>query len=373
MRRRWIDTDRQLRMNQEDRKMSQSKLRVLQIGAGSMGTRRMRDLSDRSGVDLALFDSRPDRLEEAVDRFGVTAFELLDQALGWKPDALIISTPPDQHDPYVELALDEGLHHFCEENIWTYDYRKVQEVSQRKGLTSLPSCSFHFLPAVKELKRIVTEELGGLHVYQMALSSYMPGWHPQEGAEFYARHRHTAAAREMVPFELVWLNHVFGAPARAIGSLSRNGRLEVESEDTWCIHMDLSAGGHGQLLVVQASPTDCRTGRAFGTHGWIEFDLFQGTVKRHLNAIGIEDTRDVGGQIKCMEQAYKDEINTFVDVIQGRAAWPHSYLASSLATGTLAAAEHGAVTGQKQAVDPDRQPQQVPSGGRPVVPVGTGR
>jgi predicted dehydrogenase len=353
--------------------MSQSNLRVLQIGAGSMGTRRIRDLCGRSDVDLALFDLRPDRLKIAVDRFEITAFESLEQALAWKPDALIISTPPDHHDAYVRLALDEGLHHFCEENIWTYDYVTVQDVSQNKGLTSLPSCSFHFLPVVKELKRIVLEELGGLHAYQMALSTYMPSWHPDEGADFYARQRQTAAAREMVPFELVWLNHVFGPPARAIGSVSRNGQLEVESEDTWCVHMDLSGVGHGQLLVVQASPTDCRKGLAFGTNGWIEFDLFEGTVTRHLNTIGIDDSREMGGQILCMEQSYKDEINTFVDVILGRAQWPHSYLASSLATGTLAAAERGAVTGKKETVDPSQQPGQVPSDNQPRAPVCTRR
>ena len=341
--------------------MAQSTLRILQIGAGSMGSRRLRDLSERADVDLALFDLRSGRLEKARSRFEIATFASIEQAFAWKPDALIISTPPDHHEQYVKISLDKGLHHFCEENIWTYDYCEVQDVSERKRLSSLPSCSFHFLPTVRELKRIVAEELGGLHAYQMALSTYMPNWHPEEGTEYYARHRQTAAAREMVPFEMVWLNHVFGSPASAIGSLSRNGCLDVESEDTWCLHMDLSGGGHGQLLVVQASPTDCRKGHAFGTNGWIEFDIFAGTISRHLAKIGIEDTRVIGSQASGMEQAYKEEINTYIDVIQGRAEWPHSYLASSLATGTLAAAEHGAITRRKERVDPSRQPERVPS------------
>ena len=340
--------------------MPPSTTRVLQIGAGSMGTRRMRDLSQRNDVCMALFDTRADRLEVAAKKFDVTVFDSLDTALKWKPDTLIISTPPDHHDEYVKLALDLGLHHFCEENIWTYDYRKVEEASKAKGLTSLPSCSFHFLPVVRELKRIVSEELGGLHGYQMALSTYMPGWHPDEGPEFYARQRHTAAAREMVPFELVWLNHVFGPPARVCGSLARNGRLEVDSQDTWCLHMDLATGGHGQLLVVHASPTDRRAGVAFGDNGWIAFDLFTGHIQRHLKMIGIEDTLDAGGQTGCMEAAYRKEINTFIDVVRGNNRWPHAYLQSGLATGALAAAERAAASGVVQPVDPDQQPDPIP-------------
>lgn len=322
----------------------------------------MRDLSDRGDVVLAVFDERADRLEQASKRFGVTTYNLIESALDWGPDAIIISTPPDRHDPYVELSIERGLHHFCEENIWTYDYRAVNRISREKRLHCLTSCSFHFLPAVREIKRVVGEELGELHGYQMALSTYMPNWHPGEGDDFYARKRHTAAAREMVPFELVWLNHVFGPPTHAAGSLSRNGRLETQSEDTWCVHMDLQPTGHGQLLVLQACPTDCRKGIAFGSNGWIEFDLFSGRLDRHLSAIGIEDSRETGGQVPCMEQAYREEIHTFIDVLHGEADWPHSYLESALATGALAAAELGAETGTKAEVHPDRQPEHDPPG-----------
>ena len=37
------------------------KVRVLQIGAGSMGMRRLRDFTARGDVELALFDIRQDR------------------------------------------------------------------------------------------------------------------------------------------------------------------------------------------------------------------------------------------------------------------------------------------------------------------------
>lgn len=333
-------------------------LRLLQIGAGAMGTRRLRDLSARDDVEVRLFDRRHDRRERAVERFGVETFARLDDGLDWAPDALVISTPPDAHDPFIRIALERGIHHFCEENIWTYDHRVIERISDDRGLVSAPSCSFFFLPVVRELERVVRVELGDLHAYQMLLSTYMPHWHPDEGSDFYARHRSTAAAREMVPFELVWLNWVFGSPTHVLGSVKTSGRITHASEDTWSLQMDVG-GGVGQLVVGHASPQDHRSGMAIGTNGRVAFDVFGGTITRELPELGITDRRYIGSQADDLETAYATEIATFVEAVRG-AAWPHNYLASSVATGTLAAAEASAAAGRRIAVDPDVQPAAVP-------------
>lgn len=341
---------------------SPDRLRVLQIGAGAMGTRRLRDLSARDDVEVRLFDRRDDRRRRAVERFGVETVKTLDQGLAWRPDALVISTPPDAHEPFIEVALEHGIHHFCEENIWTHDHRVVDRVSRERNLVSAPSCSFHFLPIIQELERVVRHELGGLHGYQMLLSTYLPNWHPDEGPEFYARQRSTAAAREMVPFELVWLNRVFGAPTHVIGSVKTSGRLGNSSEDTWSLQLDVGKG-IGQLIVGHASPHDHRSGMAIGTNGYVAFDVFAGTMTRELPELGITDTRYVGSQAADLETAYATEIATFVDAVRG-AAWPHDYLASSIATGALAAAESSAITGRRTVVDPNVQPAPLPGHSR---------
>ena len=325
-----------------------------------MGTRRLRDLSGREDVEIRLFDQRDDRRRRAAQQFGVDTFSTMDDGLEWAPDALIISTPPDAHDPFIEIALERGLHHFCEENIWTYDHRTVDRISRERGLVSAPSCSFAFLPVVQELGRVVRHELGELHAYQMLLSTYLPNWHPDDGRDFYARQRSTAAAREMVPFELVWLNRVFGAPTHVLGSVKTSGRLGNASEDTWSLQMDIG-GGVGQLVVGHASPTDHRSGMAIGTNGRVAFDVFAGTITRELPELGITDTRYIGSQAADLESAYATEIATFVDAVRG-AVWPHSYLASSVATGALAAAEASAASGDRVAVDPDVQPAREPAG-----------
>lgn len=342
--------------------MGEQKLRILQVGVGSMGTRRVRDLLKRSDVDLSVFDERKDRIEKISKSFGVQVFDSFDEAIKSKPDALSISTPPDRHDDYINFALENGLHHFCEAQLWTRGLRKLEEVSHEKGLVSAASCSLHFLPIVKKLRQLVNDRLGNTHAYQMSLSTYMPSWHPSEGLEYYARHRHTAAGREMVPFELLYLNDVFGAPTKVAGALGRFGQLDNDpaSEDTWCLLMNLGEGGLGQLSVLQGSPSIARKGCCFGTNGRIEFDIYNGTIVTEFEG---EDEKIIncGSQLDTIEQAYKDEIDTFIETIQGNAKWPLSYYGSAVATATLAAAERSEISGKWEKVDPEIQPGYLPN------------
>src|SRR5690242_2929369 len=74
--------------------MKKPELKILQIGAGAMGTRRLRDLQQRTDIALALYDQRPDRCAAAQARFGVKTFAALGEGLAWGPEVLIISTPP---------------------------------------------------------------------------------------------------------------------------------------------------------------------------------------------------------------------------------------------------------------------------------------
>ena len=238
--------------------MTTSPLRIIVIGAGSMGTRRLRDLAYRKDVALAVFDERADRRERARERFGIAAYEDLAAAMAWEPTALVISTPPDQHAQYVDLALDRRLHHFCEAHIWTPDACRIDEFGRQEGLVCASSCTMDFLPVVRRLRELVAGEVGAVHAYQMYLSTWLPGWHPTEPGGFYAWRPATTAAREMVPFELLYLNTIFGTPVAVAGTLARRGELAVDGPDMWCLQMQLENGGCGQLTVIMGSPAEAR-------------------------------------------------------------------------------------------------------------------
>ena len=159
-------------------------VRILQIGAGSMGTRRMRDLTGAGfrgdPVEVALWDERPDRRGAAAARFGISTFEALRDGLAWGPDAVVVSTPPDQHADLVRLAVETGRHVFCEADIWAAG-PEVAALAERAGVVAAPSATLLFQPVVREVARLVREELGAIHSFGYLLSVNEPDWHPGEG------------------------------------------------------------------------------------------------------------------------------------------------------------------------------------------------
>lgn len=325
-----------------------------------MGTRRLRDVTEREDVDVALMEVSDERRQQAGRRFNVPCFDSMETALEWKPDSLSISTPPHTHAHYVKIALAEGLNFFSEAELFPYPYREVERAAEEKRIVAAPSCTFHFLPMCKELERIVREELGALHAYSYCLSIDLPSWHPGEGYEYYARRRSTNGTREMVVFELNMLTRIFSDPLNVTGTVRRGGELGPHCEDTWCLQMGLENGGSGHLQVLGGSPSSVRKGMAAGAHGTMEFDLAAGVITRRLPKLGIEDTRSLWPMHEVLESVYKEEIYTFVDAVKGIKPWPHSYRRASVMAGVLAAAEQSAVSGRTGKVSPDFRPAQLP-------------
>lgn len=336
------------------------KNKVLQVGSGSMGTRRLRDLTARGDVEVALMEERNDRAMKARERFGIQCFNMIEDALAWGPDTITISTPPHTHAIYVETALKHGLHFFCEAELFPYDYKKIEPKTKQLEIIAAPSCTFGFLPICKELERIAREELGVLHAYSFCVSIDVLSWHPGEGMEYYARNRSTNGTREMVPFELIALSQIFSAPLEVAGTVRRGGELGQDYEDTWCLQMGLEKGGTGQLQVMGGCPHVARKGTAAGSNGIVEFDFNSGEIIRHFPKIGIDDTRHFGAIGDILESVYKEEIDTFIDAVRGDKQWTYSYRKANVISGALAAAEKSAVTGNIESVNPDFLPAELP-------------
>lgn len=330
-------------------------MKILQIGAGSMGTRRLRDLARHPDVTLALFDERPDRRAAAEKRFGIPTFPSFAAGLDWRPDALIISTPPGTKADYLATAYDRGLHHFSEADIWTYG--AAERSVRHPGLVGVPSESIAFLPLIRQLGPLIRENLGTLLGYQFFMSTYMPAWHPTEGLEYYARHRNAAPAREMIPFELGYLNTFFSPAVEVAGRYEKFGDLPGAIEDTWSLSMRLRDGGVGQLTITQACPAaDYRQGCAFGTRGSVRWDVGTGEAVIQTTADKSPRTYAFGRIGDVLEASYAEEIATFVAVVQGKKTWANPYAIAQESCATLAAAERSAQSGRWETVRPQAEP-----------------
>ncbi len=333
-------------------------MKVLQIGGGSMGTRRMRDLIKIGKLDVALFDKREDRRKRAREQFSIPVFDTFDRAIKeFSPEVLVISTPPDQHDYYVRFAVENGLHHFCEASIWTYNYDFVMKNAAEKKLVAAPSNTMIFLPIVKKLKEIINSGiLGKVQSWHMFLSTYEPAWHSDEGREYYARKRETSAGRDMLAFELTYLWDILGRDFSSVyAHIGRRGETTGNFEDCWNIIVKGGDRLAGSFSLLIGSRRVMRKGWIAGIKGIAEFDILKGLLE-----VTDDDTHGevyrCGTQREVLEDAYFEEIALFINAVKGKSNWPLNYMDNAMITAITAAVEKSYRSGKEERVDITSQP-----------------
>src|SRR5439155_26487151 len=90
---RWTSAGR----DQTVREGSIERMKILCIGAGSMGRRRLRDLTYLAPGEIILCEKSEERCRQIAASFGVRGFTSLDEGFGQAPDVVTVSTPPAPH------------------------------------------------------------------------------------------------------------------------------------------------------------------------------------------------------------------------------------------------------------------------------------
>ena len=279
-------------------------MKFLVIGLGSMGKRRIRNLQALGYTELAGFDPRTDRRAEAQANYGIAVFDAFETALRkHKPDALIISTSPKQHMFYAWQGRELGLPCFIEASVVEAD--RILALSQAikgSGLVMAPSCTMRYFPGPKLVKELLGKGTIGrpLNInYQTG--QYLPDWHPWEPiTDFYVSDRETGGCREIVPFELTWLDDIFGLSEPLFCVKTRLTDLQADIDDIYHCLLRYPGGGLANITVdVISRPVAGRELRILGSDGvlvmsadencvryvagksqeWVRIDLGGGTVE----------------------------------------------------------------------------------------------
>ncbi len=113
-------------------------MKFLVAGLGSMGKRRIRCLLALGYNNIAItgFDPREDRRKETSEKYGIKTFHDFSFAMEeHRPDAIIISAPPDLHHEYIKAAIRNNLHFFVEASVVDIDVNaKLRRALTRDGM-----------------------------------------------------------------------------------------------------------------------------------------------------------------------------------------------------------------------------------------------
>ena len=309
-------------------------MRFLIVGLGSMGKRRVRNLRYLKVDDIAGFDPRGDRRDEAASKYGISTFENFDNALAsFRPDALIISTPPDLHVRYAKLAISNNCHFFSEASVVDDEMDELINLArQRPELVAAPSCTMRFHPSIQAIKQIVHDGQFGkplLLTYHSGL--WLPDWHPWEDyRSFYVARRKTGACREIVPFELSWLTWLLGPVEFVTGMRGKLSTLDADIDDAYQVLLQFRSGLLGHLLVDVIARAPVRSFRLCSETATIEWDAMSKQVKlytaqaREWQVIPEPEQIQEPGYVATGENLYIEEMRAFIASCEGKQKWGYS-------------------------------------------------
>jgi predicted dehydrogenase len=306
-------------------------MNVLVVGGGSMGRRRLRDLTHLRPGKVVLFEPDAKRCAEVSEKFGVKGFTRFEEALEQKPSAMSISTPPALHEQYVRAAVVNKIPVFSELP-FVLDKTAMAAIAQqaeRNGVLLGISGTIRLYPPFSLIRKLLGERRIGKHLYaEYSLGNHIADWHPYEDyRKFYASDvRLGGAGMDMILHELApiiwWLGPIASVGAR----LSKVSNLEINGPDT-----------HDVLLTF-----------ASGCRGFFHHDIIErGTVGRHVRIVGEDGTiewHQNQSAIRVFDQSKQKEEQV---PFEQAPDWNEAQQASDEMRGILArqAARSGAIPG----------------------------
>jgi predicted dehydrogenase len=319
-------------------------MRIGVVGLGSMGSRRVRDLS-ALGHEVVGYDIDAARGEQASSRFGVRTFGSFEELKKAGAEAIVISTPPDQHVGYYEACFRSQLPFFSEANIFTPRASWFCEQAAKAGVTGYPSATWQFYPLFGTLKDVIAG-LGDRSVQTVHYhyGGFLPYWHPEERYDhYYAGRPLTSAAREMVPFEMEWLCWIFG-PVKAVCAVrDRRHDWVTDIDDSYFLMLDFESGLRGSLIVELHQVAPFRIGRVSCTN-----DAFTVEMATH-ELLWFSKATDSWRRMKPagmrtlgsfdFEEIYRAEIAAFTDALENGGAYVKSWADDRHLSNILFAAE----------------------------------
>lgn len=304
-------------------------MKFLVIGLGSMGKRRIRCLQTLGYQDIFGFDPREDRCAEVHERYRVKTFSDIYLALSEaKPTAFIISVPPDVHHVYMKMAIQREIHFFIEASVVDADMDFIKEELKRKDMVSAPSATMLFHPAIKKVSEILkSKALGKVSNVIFHSGQYLPDWHTYEKvSEYYVSNPLTGGAREIVPFELTWITHLFGFPQRVCANFRKTINIEGAEKinDTYNILLDYE----NFLATMTIDVVSRYATRRLLINGdqkqliwdWNlkEIQLYDPISHRWESITYETGIAGAGYHPNIGEDMYVDELNHFIQAIEGK-------------------------------------------------------
>jgi predicted dehydrogenase len=181
-----------------------------------------------------------------------------------------------------------------------------------------------FFPGPKKVRELLAEGVIGKPLsFTYHTGQYLPDWHPWESiSDFYVSNRATGGCREIVPFELTWLNALFGDPEPLACVATRLGQLDADIDEIYQCLLRYPGGVLANLTIdVLSRPCATRSLRILGSEGQLVFDADESCVRYiRVGQTGWQRSELAGGSVEQgyinPEEPYIEELRLFIAALE---------------------------------------------------------
>lgn len=303
-------------------------MKVIIIGLGSMGKRRIRLLSEHQGITIFGIDNNPGRCQEVIEKFGIRCFSSISEAVSLEQiDAAMICTSPLSHAGIIKECLTNNLHVFTEINLVSDGYEENMKLAKNKGLVLFLSSTFLYQSeTLKIIERVKSSNVSKLN-YLYHVGQYLPDWHPWESYNnYFIGNPRTNGCREILTIDLPWIVTAFGDIKTVQVLKSKNTNLNIAYNDNYLIMLEHESGAKGVFAVDVVARKAVRHFEVYGEDLHVTWEGTPETLveysienKEEVQLLLGETTEHIDGYSNLIdENPYRDEIKAFLDAVTKR-------------------------------------------------------
>lgn len=296
-------------------------MKIIVVGLGSMGKRRIRLMRAHNQVEIFGIDSQESRCAEVVEKFNITCYKSIEEACNAQQiDAAIISTSPLSHAAIIKDCLTHNLHVFTEINLVKDGYDELIALAKSKGKVLFLSSTFLYRKETQTIIEKVHKTSCPLN-YIYHVGQYLPDWHPWESyTNYFIGDKRTNGCREIMAIDLPWLVTAFGAVIDVQVMKSKNTALTISYNDNYLIMMHHESGAKGVFAVDVVARKPYRHIDVYGETLQLSWNGTADSLKEYdieskqEATIAVSDASEhvEGYAAFITENPYREELNAFL-------------------------------------------------------------
>jgi predicted dehydrogenase len=306
-------------------------LRGAIIGLGKMGLSHAAIVGAHPDVDMVAVCDTSSLVLDAFKKFTAIKTYSDHQKLIEKEtlDFVVIATPTKYHYSMVKLALEKGLHVFCEKpfTLTTSQGKELLDLVERKGVVNQVGFHNHFIGTFRELKRLLNQNVIGELVH-FSGEAYGPVVTKEKGSTWRSNPEEGGGCLyDYASHVINLIQEVIGRPEKVYGTILKS-IYSKGVEDAVFSLLKLQSGVSGTLLVNWSDETYRKMSTSLivqGKKGKIICDATE--IKIYLKEPCISEKLDKGWTLKYITdfaipvnfylrgEEYSAQIDYFIECI----------------------------------------------------------